>query len=716
MPQIRKPGSYQDDYFGHSAHPQDARVDDMYGRIDQRLEPLLAAGDYKDAFAMAAADNDPSVSALTDEYNLDHRLFLKPLTSDQMTQYYQAFQPYENNMEGQLSGYFNNDPNNLPYNGTELRWGTNLHTPQDIQTAVNLNMSKWGGIPNPAQVLGNHPRIQATALDSLKAIGQHIVLPIATAMVGGGAFGAMSGTESAAVGAGLGAANAAANGGNPWVGALAGGVGASGGLLSEETGMNPALANVATRTAAGGISGGGTGAAAAGLGGALGYGINQSGAPSYLGNAAGSALSSYIRNRDPEQAGLTGLQRGVSGYLSSPYQQHAARGGSVRSLHDILNGPSFSEQPAHFDDGGYVDYFTPNIDPTDSNYISSQYTPPEPDYSNLVLPQDQNQLSPYTGASLGDIIGWDNVVPTDNYGNVNLSSLGGSYTGANGQTGSGSGSGTLGKILSSLAGNPSLIGALLGGGLGLAGALGSNNGQNTMLANYKPTPPPMFQGSGPSASNMYGNFSATPRTRLNPTNIDYAHAGEQPTPGGNMFFSPSGGAPTAPMSQTSPMQQYGAQPPTQQQTPASPSVDQLINLIAHGNTGSNVFEHPWPIMRQGNNVISLNAKGGPIHEHGPLAASMNPHLTPASKGGPNYIRGPGDGTSDDIDAKLSNGEYVMTAQDVALLGNGSNEAGARKLDELRKRLRMDAGKKLVKGEQFMKAKSNPLAYANGGKS
>lgn len=85
-----------------------------------------------------------------------------------------------------------------------------------------------------------------------------------------------------------------------------------------------------------------------------------------------------------------------------------------------------------------------------------------------------------------------------------------------------------------------------------------------------------------------------------------------------------------------------------------------------------------------------------------------------STAGDDYVPDPGhgDGTSDGIDAKLSGGEYVMDAGTVATLGNGSNEAGARALDQLRARVRKHAGKQLVKGKQFMKAKA-PQAYLQG---
>jgi hypothetical protein len=75
----------------------------------------------------------------------------------------------------------------------------------------------------------------------------------------------------------------------------------------------------------------------------------------------------------------------------------------------------------------------------------------------------------------------------------------------------------------------------------------------------------------------------------------------------------------------------------------------------------------------------------------------------------NYVQGAGDGTSDDVPASVSDGEYVMDAGSVSMLGNGSNKAGAQKLDELRQNLRKHVGKKLVKGKQMMKVKP-PEAY------
>ena len=52
-----------------------------------------------------------------------------------------------------------------------------------------------------------------------------------------------------------------------------------------------------------------------------------------------------------------------------------------------------------------------------------------------------------------------------------------------------------------------------------------------------------------------------------------------------------------------------------------------------------------------------------------------------------YVKGKGDGQSDDIPAMLADGEYVFDADTVASLGNGSSDAGAKLLDHFRESLR-----------------------------
>jgi hypothetical protein len=90
----------------------------------------------------------------------------------------------------------------------------------------------------------------------------------------------------------------------------------------------------------------------------------------------------------------------------------------------------------------------------------------------------------------------------------------------------------------------------------------------------------------------------------------------------------------------------------------------------------------------------------------------------AKRGGPSRrtefaVNGAGTGRSDDIPAVLSDGEYVIDAETVALLGDGSSKAGAKTLDELRVKVRKHKGQKLAKGRFSANAKK-PEAYLSGG--
>jgi hypothetical protein len=74
------------------------------------------------------------------------------------------------------------------------------------------------------------------------------------------------------------------------------------------------------------------------------------------------------------------------------------------------------------------------------------------------------------------------------------------------------------------------------------------------------------------------------------------------------------------------------------------------------------------------------------------------------------------GREDNIDAKLSENEYVIDAETVALLGDGSPEKGAKKLDVMRKQIRKHKGRALATGEISPNAKEGALQYlAEGGK-
>jgi hypothetical protein len=74
-----------------------------------------------------------------------------------------------------------------------------------------------------------------------------------------------------------------------------------------------------------------------------------------------------------------------------------------------------------------------------------------------------------------------------------------------------------------------------------------------------------------------------------------------------------------------------------------------------------------------------------------------------------YVDGPGTGRSDDIPARVARGEYIFDAEIVSMLGDGSSEAGAQKLDEFRENIRRHKGPHLAKGKMSPDAK-DPMAY------
>lgn len=95
----------------------------------------------------------------------------------------------------------------------------------------------------------------------------------------------------------------------------------------------------------------------------------------------------------------------------------------------------------------------------------------------------------------------------------------------------------------------------------------------------------------------------------------------------------------------------------------------------------------------------------------------NPPVQEKARGGLSSVHsmrigGGADGRSDDVPAVLSDGEYVMDAESVAMLGNGSSKAGAAKLDQMRSKLRQHKGKALASGKISPDAKS-PLSYLKG---
>jgi hypothetical protein len=89
--------------------------------------------------------------------------------------------------------------------------------------------------------------------------------------------------------------------------------------------------------------------------------------------------------------------------------------------------------------------------------------------------------------------------------------------------------------------------------------------------------------------------------------------------------------------------------------------------------------------------------------------------TPAAMGGlmraaqGRYVKGDGHGREDRIPALLSDGEYVFDAETVSMLGDGSSDAGAKKLDQMREQIRKHKAGGLARGRMSPDAK-DPSRY------
>jgi len=73
-----------------------------------------------------------------------------------------------------------------------------------------------------------------------------------------------------------------------------------------------------------------------------------------------------------------------------------------------------------------------------------------------------------------------------------------------------------------------------------------------------------------------------------------------------------------------------------------------------------------------------------------------------------YVQGDGDGTSDSVPAMLANGEFVIPADVVSSLGNGSNDSGSKVLDEFMKVIREHKSKH--DADKLPPDSKGPLAY------
>ncbi len=153
-----------------------------------------------------------------------------------------------------------------------------------------------------------------------------------------------------------------------------------------------------------------------------------------------------------------------------------------------------------------------------------------------------------------------------------------------------------------------------------------------------------------------------------------------------------------------------AQPIMQPQSPAQPLIPN-INIPAYQTPEQQLgLGGFYNMMNQQMGSFSGYAAGGNV---GGIS-----HLGDYSDGG-RLLKGPGDGVSDSIPASIGNrqparladGEFVVPARIVSEIGNGSTEAGARKLYAMMERVQRARRKTTGKGRVAVNTKSEKLLPA-----
>ena len=179
--------------------------------------------------------------------------------------------------------------------------------------------------------------------------------------------------------------------------------------------------------------------------------------------------------------------------------------------------------------------------------------------------------------------------------------------------------------------------------------------------------------AGTAVMGATGGFKSTP-AQENPafdrsyTGMDYMRDNPEMFSGGLSSYTP----PSTPTSPIVPTPSYGTMPVSSPGVAVPSGLTLQPGGIAQPYNVSGLYGVPL-LYGQGSRPPQRLAKGGsPVPTEFPR------------KNGP--INGPGTGTSDDIPAMLSDGEFVFTAKAVRNAGNGSRRKGAARMYKLMKML------------------------------
>ena len=156
--------------------------------------------------------------------------------------------------------------------------------------------------------------------------------------------------------------------------------------------------------------------------------------------------------------------------------------------------------------------------------------------------------------------------------------------------------------------------------------------------------------------------------------------------------------------------EYDYDPNTQRYTrvpPGSRQRDILAPTTQMAANGGMMDSGPVEEMSRRNQMETMMANGGQMFAAGGIS-----NLGDYSDGG-RLLKGPGDGVSDSIPATIANkrparladGEFVVPARIVSELGNGSTDAGAKRLYAMMDRVQRNRTKSVGKGKVAVDSKA-----------
>ena len=251
-------------------------------------------------------------------------------------------------------------------------------------------------------------------------------------------------------------------------------------------------------------------------------------------------------------------------------------------------------------------------------------------------------------------------------------------------------------------------GAGLAGGLMGAGAAGSANSVGAMAD------------VGMGAPSVGANFAQMGQG-VGALGTEAGRSAALSSMGGGMGAAKYGLAALNPMMQPGEAKPFDGGGPNPYEFEYDPNTQQYTRVPV-GTRQRDILKPTTPMIAMGgpieemsdrNQMQTIMANGGQM-----FAAGGVPHLGDYSDGG-RLLKGPGDGVSDSIPAtiadkrpaRLADGEFVVPARIVSELGNGSTEAGARKLYAMMDRVQKARAKTTGKDRVAVNSRAEKLLPA-----